>query len=242
MSNTSIFSITFFLLLLTFSHCSSKFNEMTTTSLNEFIEDIETCYNIEDPSECLETSSLQKKGDVASKCCGVQVKTTSGTSAYCINLSNNKQVQNYILYLNAHVSNSDVKYSCESGGSLETFQEKDGTEDYEKLNYELISAMDANTVGQCFTKANGFKYANGCCFVKENCACFSDGISKNELDVFLALNNIETDLENEIFYCKDENEEKNGTYKELFEKKNEGRRIQLSGVFLLLLMFINLNL
>ena len=219
MSNINILPPIFFLLLFTFSHCNSKFNEMTSSSLKEFIDDSEKCLNVENGDECIGTS-LSKKGEVASQCCIVQA--SGEEDSYCQNLSNNEEIQNYLLYFLS--SSGDFKYSCSSEDSNMITFKKDQTpsKEYEKINYEIVSALDADTKESCFSKADSFKSANGCCFISNNCVCFSNGISKNEMDILLMLMEKDANsIKDEIIYCKDKSGEKSGKYSQLFENSED---------------------
>ena len=243
MSNTNILSLIFFL-SFAFSCYSSQINEMSEDSLKEFIDDSETCYNIEnDINKCTDTgSSLKKKGTVASKCCSIVTKAKDGeeNGGWCENLSNNEEVQNYLLYYySIDDSINSIEYTCETGGTSKTFTKNQKYKVYE----EISSALEANSKDECLGKEADFQVADGCCYVNGNCLCFSDGVTKNEMDFLLML--MERDLDDgetidqvkaETFYCQDSAGKKSGTYKELF---GNGKIIKFNGIFGLLLVAIN---
>lgn len=237
MSNKNIFSLIFILLLFTFSHCS-PFNEMSSDSLEEFMEDSETCLN-KGSENCLTTTNLQKKGTVASQCC--IITDENGKNGFCINLSNNLQVQNYFLYFNAF--SGPLKYTCSSDGNLEDFDfDRKRTKTYEEMNYEIAGGQNATTKEGCFKLAGKFTYANGCCFFDENCLCFSEGISKskNEMEILLMqMEKDKDDLKGVTLECKDKDGETSGTYESLF---GSGEIIKFSGIWGLLILAINIIL
>lgn len=244
MSNINILSLIFFL-LFSFSFCTSPFNEMSDDSLKEFIDDSETCLDISSVADCIATgSSLKKKGDVESKCCAMNIKDTDDTedSFWCVNLSNDNQVKNYFLNYLSYGDGVSVHYSCDSQ-NLEEFKKKE-TLEYELINSDIASGQSKETKDECLALGAGFKHADGCCYVDGKCLCFSEGVSKNEMDILLMMVEQYSDddsktidqIKAETFYCKDKLGDTSGTYKELF---GSGEIMKFNGIFGLLLMFIN---
>ena len=244
MSNNNILPF-IFILLFTFSFSSSPFNEMSEDSLKEFIEDSETCLDVDKVEDCISTSSkLKKKGDVTSECCLLK---NEDNESWCANLSNNPQVKNYLLYFNSY--GGTIDYQCAADSELETFYPQYNKE-YERVNDEITYGLNATDKKECFDLVDEFKYADGCCYVDEKCGCFSEGVTKNEMDILLML--METEfkeegktvdkVKGETFYCKDSSGEKSGTYDELFGKSENGAIMKFSGIFGLLLVIINLIL
>ena len=234
MSNINIFSLIFFLLLFTFLHCL-PFNDMNPDTLKEFIADSSTCLEKKDENDCLNTN-FNKKGVFQSKCC--VLKENDGQNegnSWCVNLSKNAQIRNYILYFNAYYS--DIKYLCSSSGDDFIEFNYETEKNYQKINFEIVSGLNIAKERDCFALAFSFQYASGCCFIRGKCGCFSDGITKNEMDILLMLLKIDfNDIKDETFSCFDKYEKTTGTYSEFFES---GKIIKLSGFFGLLWMILN---